>query len=168
MASKSSSLPQKIERVQKAVQQLPTAAAALNAATDELGTSIGKLDALLKKFNLGVPTWVSFVESKYDEGYYQEDIGYAKVSGRWGIAIRTVSCDFQDPDSEIEQWQFCDAPRLLRVKAVDGIPQLMEALLEKAAEMTVTIADKAGEVDALATAMSSLVEQPSKPSGRKQ
>jgi hypothetical protein len=157
MASKGSSLPQKAERIQKAVQQLPTVAATLNAASDELGESVGKLDAVLKKFNLGVPPWVSFVDSKSDSGFYQEDIGYAKVNGKWGIAIRTVECDFSDPESSIAEWQFNDAPRLLRVNAVERIPELLDALLDSAAEMTKAIASKAGEVDAFASAMSSLI-----------
>jgi hypothetical protein len=157
MASKGSSLPQKVERVQKAVQQLPTVAATLNAASDDLAGSVSKLDALLKKFNLGVPTWVSFEKSRWDDGSYQEDIGYAKVNGKWGIAIRTIECDFSDPDSSATKWLFNDAPRLLRVHAVEKIPELLEALLESAAEMTKVIADKAGEVEALASAMSSFI-----------
>jgi hypothetical protein len=162
MTAKGSSLPEKVERVQRAVQQLPTVAAALNAATDALGNSVSKLDALLKKFSLGVPTWVSFSSHRGDEGYYKEDIGYSKLNGRWGIAIRTVSGDFANPDDDIEQWPFNDAPRLLRVNAVEKIPELLDALIEKSEEMTKAIAVKAGEVDALTKAMSALVEQPSK------
>jgi hypothetical protein len=147
MASKVSSLPQKVERVQKAVQQLPSVAASLNAASDELGGSISKLDALLKKFNRGVPTWVSFEDLKGDEGFRHEDIGDTKVNGRWGIAIRTVEGDYSHPDrDDLEQWLFNDAPRLLRVNAVEKIPELLEALLESATEMTRAIIDKAGDV----------------------
>jgi hypothetical protein len=83
---------------------------------------VNKLDALLKKFNLGVPTWVSFEKSRSDDGNYQEDIGYAKINGKWGIAIRTIECDFSDPDSSVAEWQFNDAPRLLRVNAVERFP----------------------------------------------
>jgi hypothetical protein len=169
MAAKGNSLLQKVERVQHAVQQLPTVAAALNAATDDLGVSVSKLDALLKKFNLGVPTWVSFVDNRGSEGYYKEDIGYSKVNGRWGIAIRTIAVDFERPEGDdIEQWPFNDAPRLLRVHAVEKIPELLDALLEKSAEMTKAIADKAGEVDALTKAMSAVLAQPPKPNARAQ
>jgi len=40
------------------------------------------------------------------------------------------------------------------------IPELIEALLDKAAEMTKAIADNAGEVEALTKAMDSLTGQP--------
>ncbi len=168
MTAKGSSLLQKVERVQHAVHQLPAVAAALNSATDDLGDSVSKLDAILRKFSLGVPTWVSFVTHQGDNSYYQEDIGYAKVNRKWGIAIRTIEGEFGRPDDDVEQWPFNDAPRLLRVNAVEKIPELLEALLEKSAEMTKAITDKAGEVDALTKAMSSLLEQPTKPNAQAQ
>jgi hypothetical protein len=169
MASTGSHLPKKLERVQKAVQQLPTVAASLNAATDKLGDSVGKLDALLKKFNLGVPTWVPFVKNKGEDGEYSEDLGYAKVNGKWGSAIRTSQEDYHNPDYDREEkWLFNDAPRVQRIDAVEKIPELLEALLEKAAEAAKTIAEKAGEVDALTEAMRTLLAQPLKSSGKKQ
>lgn len=169
MASNSSSLPQKLERVQKAVQQLPTIAATLNAATDELGQSVGKLDALLKKFNLGVPTWVHFVSDRFEDAFYNESLGYAKVNGKWGIAISTSKGDFSNPayDRE-EEWLFNEAPRLLRINAVEKIPELLEALLENAADAAGKITEKAGEVDALTDAMKALLAPTPKSVGKKQ
>jgi uncharacterized protein YoxC len=160
MPSKSEVLSEKVDRVKKLVAELPTAASTLNDATDQLGKSIGSLDALLKKFSLGVPTWVSFNSEANEiaDYYYNEDLGYAKIGGKWGVAVRTVEYNPGRPDSDIEQWLFNDAPRLLRVRAVEKIPELLEALLESAAEMSKRIAEKASEVDALTAGMNSVIE----------
>jgi ABC-type transporter Mla subunit MlaD len=161
MTSQSDPLSQRVERVKNSVRQLPTAAANLNSATDQLGASVAQLDAVLKKFSLGVPTWVPFNQSSADSvpEYYREEIGYAKVGGKWGIAIRTIEGTYQSPDDdEVEQWLFNDAPRLLRVNAVEKIADLLDALIEKAAEMTKTITQKTAEVDALAAGIKSVVE----------
>src|SRR5437868_1989728 len=91
MTSANDFLSKRIERVQNAVRQFPATATNLNDATDKLGTSVSELDSVLKKFALGVPTWVPFSESHEGSYHYEEDIGYAKIGGKWGIAIRTVS-----------------------------------------------------------------------------
>lgn len=168
MTSQSGSLSQRIERVQHSIQQLPAAAASLNSATDQLGKSVAELDAVLKRFSLGVPTWVPFASWEHFDYYSAEEIGYAKIGGKWGVAIRTVEGDCQAPDDEkMEQWLFNDAPRLLRVRAVEKIPELLEELLKKAAEMTKTITEKAQEVNALTAAINSVIDPPSKPKAAK-
>jgi hypothetical protein len=162
MATERESLSQKIERIQKSVQQLPAAAVSLNSATDQLGKSISELDAVLKKFSLGVPTWVPFTETNphWFPDIYQEEVGYAKVGGKWGVAIRTVEAHDPRESPDIEQWLFADAPRLFRVQAVEKIPDLIEALLTNAANMTETIINKAAEVDALTAGIKSAIEPP--------
>jgi hypothetical protein len=161
MASQSNSLSQRVERVQELVRQFPAAATTLNNATDQLGTSVGQLDTILKRFSFGVPTWVAFLESHTPEGdeFYNEELGYAKIGGKWGIAIKTVDGNYHFPDHDrVEQWLFNDAPRLLRIKAVDKIPDLLEALLKKAAETSAKITEKAAEVDALTAGIGSVIE----------
>jgi hypothetical protein len=99
--------------------------------------------------------------------YGSEDIGYAKVGGKWGVAIRTINGHSEDPDGEnVEQWLFNDAPRLLRVSSIEKIPELLEALLKRAAEMTAKIIEKTKEVDAIVEAISSGVNEPRKASDR--
>jgi hypothetical protein len=168
MASQIISLSERIARVQNSVQQLSSTSASLNSATDQLGKSVGELDAVLKKFSLGVPTWVHFRSEYNEDYYYHEDIGYAKIGGKWGVAIRTIegTCD-PDRNDDVEEWLFNDAPRLLRVQAVDRIPELLEALIENAAEMTQTITEKAKDVDALAAGINSVIGAPSRPAAGK-
>lgn len=165
MASKEEALSKKIDRVKKSIEQFPAAASSLNSATSQLGQSIGQLDATLKKFSIGIPTWVSFNGSPDTEpGYYHEDLGYAKIAGRWGIAVRTVLGDVRsDEGDRVEQWLFPDAPRFLAVQAIEKIPELLEALLKNAGDLSKKIAEKAEEVDLLAEGINSVINPPSKP-----
>lgn len=163
MTSQASTLSQRVEKAQRAIEQFPAAAASLNNATDQLGKAIAELDAVLKRFSLGVPTWIAFSSWEHYNNYSSDEIGYSKIGGKWGIAIRTIEGNHQDPEGdEIEQWIFNDAPRLLRVEAVSKIPELLEELLKKAAQMTNRIVEKAAEVDALAAGINAVIEAPSK------
>src|ERR1700722_14127044 len=138
MVPTNEALSKKVDRVKKLIEQFPSAASTLNCATDQLGKSVSRLDAILKKFSLGIPTWVTFNESTASApSYDHEDLGYTKIGGRWGIAIRIVSGDLRaEEDEKVEQYSFNDAPRLLRVQAVTKIPELLMALLESAAQMS--------------------------------
>src|SRR6266487_2710044 len=117
------------------IKRLEAAAAKLNAASDELSKPVVALNAVLKRLNVGVPAWY-----KYD-GYFEEnsteyskaEIGYAKVSGEWGICLREVSGFADDPTVEQEErWQFDDAPRKMRLKAIDHLGDLLCALVTEA------------------------------------
>lgn len=164
MASTSEALSQKLDKVKKSIEQFPAAASSLNTATTQLGQSIGQLDAILKRFSIGIPTWVLFNGSADTvPGYYHEDLGYAKIAGRWGIAVRTVSGDVRSEEGDrVEQWLLPDAPRFLGVQAIEKIPELLDAILENAAEMSKKMVEKANEVDFLASGISSVIDQLSK------
>ena len=160
MPSKGEVLSQKVDRVKHLIQQFPTAASSLNNATDQFGKSIGQLEAVLKKFGLGIPTWVSFSEWWSDDNVHfsREELGYAKIGGRWGLAIRTVSGNIGPDPDDMECWLLPEAPRHLRMLATEAIPNLLEALLAEAAKMTEQISEKTAEVDALTAGIKSVVE----------
>ena len=151
------SLSEKLERIKNSVQQLPTAAASLNSASDLLAKSVNDLDANLKRFSLGVPAWVTFASYGEEPSYHTDDIGYAKIGGRWGIALRTVRGDLRGGEDDVEQWLFNDAPRHLRVHGADKLPELMEELIKKATEMAKAITEKAGDVNAVADVVSTVL-----------
>ena len=150
------SLSEKLERIKNSTQQLPATATSLNSASDLLAKSVNDVDANLKRFSLGVPAWVTFASYGEDPYYHTEDIGYSKIGGRWGIALRTVKGDLRG-DEDVEQWLFNDAPRHLRVEGADKLPDLLEELIKKAAEMAKSITEKAGDVSAVAEAMSTVL-----------
>ncbi len=121
-------------RITSAFEQLSTAAKNLNTASDELAKSVGQLDAALRKLNLGVATWVRLSRSEDSQGTFSlRELGYAKVGGRWGIALRTIAGrDSSSEHENREEWLFNDAPRALRIQAIDMLPDLLEKLVRDA------------------------------------
>jgi hypothetical protein len=153
-------------RVQSSYLQLSTVATDLNAVSDELGKSIAEIDVALKKLNLGLTVWVNTHLWEENADYYCEEIGYAKVDGKWGIAIRTVSGNCQWPDEDkIEQWLFGDAPRKLRLAAIEKIPELLTKLSEEAIATTSRIKSRLAEAQEVAAAVKTAAAGP-KPARR--
>ncbi|MGA8491911.1 MAG: hypothetical protein WB711_15900 [Terriglobales bacterium] len=153
------------ERAQSSYLQLSEVASDLNAISDELGKSISEIDAALKKLNLGISVWVEISSWEGDElDYYREDIGYAKVTGKWGIALRTVSGNHNWPDrDDVEQWLFNDGPRKLRLSAIQKVPELLATLSEEAVKTTKKIKDKLAEAKDVATAVKAAAWGPREP-----
>jgi hypothetical protein len=147
------------ERVASSYEKLSAIAKDLNTVSDELGQSINQIDSALKKLNLGVSVWVTIVkrhaEPQNNEFWEEADqIGYAKKNGKWGICIRTVGEDLQDPDhSTVDEWLFSDAPRQLRLSAIDKVPALLEALAKQAEETTKDIQARLRDAHAVADAV---------------
>lgn len=150
-----------VERVQESYRQLSVAATTLNSASDKLGASITALDVGLKKLNLGISAWVHFSEWHYEDGfrYQYDDIGYAKIGGKWGLAIRTIAGNEADGDQDSEQWPFNESPRGFRVRAVMKIPDLFETLIKEAGEIAKTVNQRSDEVDLLTEAINAIADQ---------
>ncbi len=145
-------------RVSTAYKQLSTAASELNAVSDELGRFVGALDAALKRLNLGIATWIR-LESREDGSgnYTKRDLGYAKVGGRWGIAVRAMTGNHNTPDdSTVEEWLFNDAPRALRLETVEKLPDLFEGLIKEAEAATAQIKARSGQAQQLAHILSEI------------
>ncbi|HEV8718150.1 MAG TPA: hypothetical protein VGX03_35710 [Candidatus Binatia bacterium] len=159
MATKSEVPPS--DRISASFLELADSAAHVNSASDELANAIRPIDAALKKLNLGVAAWHSYNDFEDpNSGYYRSRrIGYARVGRTWGLALSTVS-GFPDSDDEnMEEWLFNDAPRWMRVEAVDHIPDLLELLVKETNKFTANLQKKtekarelAGTISALSTA----------------
>lgn len=146
------------ERVSSSFSQLYCVAADLNAVSDELGRSVAHIDDALKKLNLGITVWVKisgWSGGRFDEeAFFTEDIGYARVGNKWGISLRKVEGNHRDPDdADVESWLFNDAPRALRLSAIDKIPELLEKLSSEAAKATAMIQKKLADAQAVAAAV---------------
>lgn len=145
-----------VEKIQKHFQALSGIASSLNTASDELTKTVGALDEALKKLNIGLSVWVTFhdrSDKDSPELYDYDQIGYCKVNGTWGIAIQNVRGDASVDRHESEGWLFTDAPREMRVQAVDKIPELIEALSKRASETKKKIEEKTKQVKSLADAI---------------
>jgi len=86
--------------------------------------------------------------------YDYDQIGYCKVNSTWGIAIQNLWGDADAERHESEgPWLFTDAPREMRIQAVDKIPALIEALSKQASETQKKIEEKTKQVRSLADAL---------------
>jgi hypothetical protein len=162
MPSDSDSL---VARAQSSYRKLTEAAIDLNHVSDSLGQMVGDLDLALKKLNLGLTVWIQVSGSDDSEtyDYWSEQLGYAKINGKWGISLRTVKGNYQHPDRDfIETWLFNDGPRQLRLESIPYIPQLLEQLSEHAVRTTKQIAEKLESTRELITAVKDAASEPSR------
>lgn len=143
-------------RIAASYKKLAESAETLNKKSDEFGAQVAVLDHLLKKLNLGIAAWERIRGSDEDGNgnYWSEDIGYAKVGGKWGVAIRERSGNHHvDEPDDTDEWLFNDAPRSLRISAIDQIPDLLEKLIKNADKTARKIDEKLGQARELATAL---------------
>ncbi len=133
--------------------RLADAASTLNSVSDALGTQMTRIDELLKKMNLGISCWTS-IKSGDD---WSLDLGYAKVDRIWGIALRSSRGSREAGTYEEQLWLFNDASRYMRLDTAGKIPQLLEALLVQAEEMTKQVRARFGQVQTMADAMSTVI-----------
>jgi hypothetical protein len=156
----------KIEKIQTHFKALSSVAPTLNAASDELTQAVAVLDENLKKLNVGLNAWVTFRSraahpSLSDEEYDVDQIGYGKVDGKWGIALRHIWGNYALEEFGGEgPWLFNDAPRELRLLGVDKIPELIEALGKEASETTKKVRETTKQVHDLAAAVAEVTNEP--------
>jgi hypothetical protein len=152
------------ESISSSFLELSTSAETLNAVSDALGKAIAEIDESLKTLNLGIEAWVEIRGSGDDDiSFWGRLIGYAKINGRWGISLQTY--DGHDPeDRDIEIWLFNDAPRSLRLEAIEKIPELIKKLSAEAKKTTIELQQKLKDVFTVAETLK-LVAPKTNPQG---
>jgi hypothetical protein len=148
------------DRVQAAFRKLSFSAANLNTVSDQLRDTISKFENVLRKLNLGISAWVRITGNEDNYGnYWTRDLGYAKVNGDWQIALRECAGHLSSPEDEHEEkWPFNEAPRWLRIDAIDKLPELLEKLTDQADTTTELIRKKIPVARELATAVQAATE----------
>jgi len=126
-------------------QDLAAAAGDLNQASDELMKFMSELDTALKALNLGIECWVEIGRYSKPDVSWADELGFAKVSGKWGLALRSVELGDKS-DDDPAYWLFNEASRDMRIEAVDFIPDLLKALREAAALKTDQVRTKLDSV----------------------
>lgn len=161
MASQQNSL---IERVESLFRELSGVASELNFVSDQLGNYVSEMDAALKKLNLGVSTWVTIRGGHNpDNGYtWGEDLGYAKISSKWGIALRSWESDDFGSDRTEDIWLFNDAPRSLRLESIGTLPALLERLSAEASAMVAKLEESLTQVQEVAAVVKKAAAEPQK------
>jgi len=148
------------ERITASFKQLAVSSHDLTSAADDLGRAISTLDAALKTLNLGVSAWHQIARNEEPHGsYWTRDIGYTKVSGKWGIALRKTSGYYPTAEHHEEVWLFSDAPRWMCIESVGKIPELFEELIKRTEETTKKIRAKTTEAGDLAAAISAAASE---------
>ena len=146
-------------RVSASYSELSSVATELNAISDALGKAVSDIDEGLKKLNLGITSWVqvecSYRASDEDGSWEIDELGYAKINGRWGIALRTRSGNDQRPEyvETVAEWPFNKAARASRLGAIEKIPELLNKLHQEAAKVTKELQAKLADAQAVALAV---------------
>lgn len=132
------------------LEQLANTAQTLNQLSDKLTKEVCDLERPLNKLNLGVSAKVVVQRwSSETEESGQVRLAYDKHSGKWGFMIEDIKEDSYG-NEEYQSWAFKDAPRDLRLAAVEFIPPLLEELIQKSAELASEIRDKVAFTERLA------------------
>ena len=125
------------------LSELNKSAGELNAGTETVNSVLASVETQLTKMNLGFEVWVpdSLSSIQISEYSYQDtELGFAKIGTDWSLAVR-VREGKRDPRSGDFDWyplpipgstRLLDASRRVRIKALQHIPELLEALKSKA------------------------------------
>jgi hypothetical protein len=149
--------------VSSSFERLSKTAISLNKASDRLNQAIQQLNESLKKLNLGISSWVSFYV--YEEGPFSDvhEIGYGKVKGTWGIAIKKTFEDVTQPGGhqiDETEWQFSEAPRDMRIQAIPHLHKVIDKLNEDAEKTTKVITEKTTDAEEFAKAIDAILDPP--------
>lgn len=129
------------ERVSTSFKQLSVAANYLNNTSDALGKAIGSIEEKLRRLNIGLEVWVPVDQecSEETDEIVVHHLGYAgpPAVAYWAISIRTLWIDRDDEKERIVT--FNSASRELRLRTIDKIPELIEALTKE-------VSDKVAEI----------------------
>lgn len=139
------------------LKQLSSASQTLNQASNKLTEQIKEIESSLSSYSFGVIAWVELrrVREEVDSGKSSVDridrLGYSKENGKWALY---VSSAVEEMDY-FESWLLRNAPRELRILAIDAIPKLLEQMVAKAKELTAEVANKTDRAKALARSLRS-------------
>ncbi|MBA3578976.1 MAG: hypothetical protein H0W42_03225 [Gemmatimonadaceae bacterium] len=128
----------------------------LNKASDALSEQITHVEAALNELKLGIDAWVTVVTyvTQSDNGlplHETEYLGYGKHKGKWSLLYQTEVDEF--PEESGYKVPLRDAPRVDRIRAVDKLPDLVQALEKRTKELSEQATAKATQVANFAAAL---------------
>jgi hypothetical protein len=137
------------------LKQLSAASQSINEATDQFNQQIKTIEDALASYNLGVSGWASVCtlsEKLHSESgdvwevTRQLAIGYEKQNGKWCLMLSSWIIESEDHT----KWVLRDAPREFRLLAIDGIPALLEKLIEESNKLAKDVAGRINRAKSLA------------------
>jgi hypothetical protein len=141
--------------VSRLLSDLKTSAARLNAATDVINGELQSTESQIRDMNIGLECWPPGCELDHrprigSQIFDAICLGFAHVSKSWCLAVRTMTgiegsaAEFQP---ECEPSPLLQAPRPIRIAALEKLPLLIVALKEKADEAAIATQDAAREIE---------------------
>jgi hypothetical protein len=145
------------QKIESALKRIETTAKTLNQSSDELSKRIADIESALNKYKLGLWVWLDKPileehESDESERYHWKELycfGYGKLREKWGLLINV----YPDYDPEPNLVFLKDAPREIRVVAIDRIPDLLERIAEEATKLNQRVMEKAELAGQIAAAL---------------
>src|SRR2546425_8611125 len=128
---------------------LEATAAQLNRASDSINGIINAVEKQLSAANVGLEVWLrppltqtdaqGFTGLERETVWTEDRLGYAKVNGKWCIAVKDVrvhtgrfegdtSCPYTNECVDGMPIPLTQASRETRIAALDRLPDLIEAL----------------------------------------
>ena len=153
--------PSTSERLASAYRRLAASAQALNTASEELAKPISQLEEALQKLNIGLDTWETIAGGHDDHGgHWRRELGYVSCAdGLWHLAIQKREGHPSWAADEIENWKFNDAPRSLRIEALDKLPDLLEQIIKNSEKTAKKLKQKTVEAQELASVLTQAADE---------
>ena len=139
------------DSVESSLGVLISVSESLNKASDMLSMRISEVETALQRYNLGVKAWVEVYRERHEHEvdgaphtyvtYLVRLLGYSKNNGKWGL----LSAEYWDENEE-ETWRqsfLHEAPRDMRIAAIDKLPDLIKKLAHNATELAAEATTKA-------------------------
>ena len=141
-------------KLNSSLQELASSADKLNSLSDQLTKQIAEVESYINKMGIGLTASVITEEWCDETGleYNTWRICYEKYSGKWGLTIDHLWGHENVGEGDSETWLFKDAPREHRLKAIEKIPALVDALVKKSQEFASDISATLSYAEGLAAA----------------
>ncbi len=146
-----------------ALAKLTSLSQALANASDQLSQHIIEMESALEDLNFGLWAWVKDDPLQIDEVsgvdkdgkhttiHLIQQLGYGKHNGKWAFLVASGSEESWDTDAKISLLR--NAPRDIKLRAMDRIPQLLDSLIEEVTRMMEETQQKAQEAKGIATGL---------------
>lgn len=144
------------DRSAAAFAKLRASASEITTVSDQLSESIRAVERTFNRLKIRVACWTMISEQRRDDGgdyFKREYLGYREHGKEWRILLSVVEGFDGDPmGSDDSEWLFDEAPQYLRGKAIDYLPDLVEALTTTVDKTTERLRKKVEPAQAIAKA----------------
>lgn len=151
------------KKAEVALSKLTSMSQTLSSASDQLTQHIAEIESALNDLNFGVWAWVKDDPLEVEEisavdndgqgplVHHIQQLGYGKHKGKWGFLVASGTQESWGTDVTITFLR--DAPREIRLRAVDRIPKLLDMVAEGLNQITQETTEKVAEAREIVAAL---------------